>query len=72
MPIYEYQCESCGHQFDIIRKVSDDKLKICPKCNEPKLKKLVTAAGFKLKGTGWYETDFKTKEKKSSEKKLKT
>mgnify|MGYP001367523342 CR=1 FL=1 len=48
------------------------KLKICPKCNEPKLKKLVTAAGFKLKGTGWYETDFKTKEKKSSEKKLKT
>ncbi|MAW48653.1 MAG: transcriptional regulator [Gammaproteobacteria bacterium] len=72
MPIYEYQCESCGHQFDIIQKVSDDKLKICPKCNEPKLKKLVTAAGFKLKGTGWYETDFKTKEKKSSEKKLKT
>ena len=67
MPIYEYQCESCGHQFDIIQKVSDDKLKICPKCNEPKLKKLVTAAGFKLKGTGWYETDFKTKEKKSSE-----
>ena len=72
MPIYEYQCESCGHQFDIIQKVSDYKLKICPKCNEPKLKKLVTAAGFKLKGTGWYETDFKTKEKKSSEKKLKT
>ena len=72
MPIYEYQCESCGHQFDIIQKVSDDKLEICPKCNEPKLKKLVTAAGFKLKGTGWYETDFKTKEKKSSEKKLKT
>lgn len=72
MPIYEYQCESCGHQFDIIQKVSDDKLKICPKCNEPKLKKLVTSAGFKLKGTGWYETDFKTKEKKSSEKKLKT
>ena len=49
MPIYEYQCEACGHQFDIIQKISDDKLTLCPKCNEHKLKKLVTAAGFKLK-----------------------
>ena len=54
MPIYEYQCQSCGHQFDVIQKVSDEKLTICPKCNEKKLKKLVTSAGFKLKGTGWY------------------
>ena len=61
MPIYEYQCEACGHQFDIIQKISDEKLTICSQCNKTKLKKLVTAAGFKLKGTGWYETDFKTK-----------
>tara|TARA_B100001564_G_scaffold132477_1_gene110988 strand:+ start:516 stop:686 length:171 start_codon:yes stop_codon:yes gene_type:complete len=53
MPIYEYQCEGCGHQFDIIQKISDDKLTLCPKCNQHKLKKMVTAAGFKLKGTGW-------------------
>ena len=63
MPIYEYQCQSCGHQFDVIQKVSDEKLTICPKCNKKKLKKLVTSAGFKLKGTGWYETDFKNKKK---------
>jgi len=63
MPIYEYQCEACGYQFDIIQKVSDEKLTVCSKCNKTKLKKLVTAAGFKLKGTGWYETDFKTKKK---------
>ena len=44
MPIYEYQCEACGHQFDIIQKISDDKLTVCPKCNEHKLKKLVRKA----------------------------
>ena len=72
MPIYEYQCQSCGHQFDVIQKVSDEKLTICPKCNEKKLKKLVTSAGFKLKGTGWYETDFKNKIKgKKTEKQQK-
>ena len=65
MPIYEYQCQGCGHQFDIIQKVSDKKLTLCPKCNQHKLKKLVTSAGFKLKGTGWYETDFKTGSKKN-------
>ena len=69
MPIYEYQCQSCGHQFDVIQKVSDEKLTICPKCNEKKLKKLVTSAGFKLKGTGWYETDFKNKKKEKKTKK---
>ena len=68
MPIYEYQCQSCGHQFDVIQKVSDEKLTICPKCNEKKLKKLVTSAGFKLKGTGWYETDFKNKKRKRKQK----
>ena len=72
MPIYENQCQSCGHQFDVIQKVSDEKLTICPKCNEKKLKKLVTSAGFKLKGTGWYETDFKNKKKeKKTEKQQK-
>ena len=72
MPIYEYQCQSCGHQFDVIQKVSDEKLTICPKCNEKKLKKLVTSARFKLKGTGWYETDFKNKKKeKKTEKQQK-
>ena len=72
MPIYEYQCQSCGHQFDVIQKVSDEKLTICPKCNEKKLKKLVTHAGFKLKGTGWYATDFKNKKKeKKTEKQQK-
>ena len=72
MPIYEYQCQSCGHQFDVIQKVSDEKLTISPKCNEKKLKKLVTSAGFKLKGTGWYETDFKNKKKeKKTEKQQK-
>ena len=72
MPIYEYQCQSCGHQFDVIQKISDEKLTICPKCKEKKLKKLVTSAGFKLKGTGWYETDFKNKKKeKKTEKQQK-
>ena len=72
MPIYEYQCQSCGHQFDVIQKISDEKLTICPKCKEKKLKKLVTSAGFKLRGTGWYETDFKNKKKeKKTEKQQK-
>ena len=63
MPIYEYQCEGCGHHFDIIQKISDERLTLCEKCNEHKLKKLITSAGFKLKGTGWYETDFKNNKK---------
>ena len=72
MPIYEYQCQSCGHQFDVIQKVSDEKLTICPKCNEKKLKNLLPLAGFKLKGIGWYETDFKNKKKeKKTEKQQK-
>ena len=71
MPIYEYQCEACSHQFDIIQKISDEKLTLCTKCNEHKLKKLVTSAGFKLKGTGLYETDFKTKAKNKTKEKSK-
>jgi len=59
MPIYEYQCQSCGHQFEKLQKISDPVLKQCPNCEKPELNKLISAAGFKLKGTGWYETDFK-------------
>lgn len=61
MPIYEYQCQECGHQFDKLQKISDESLIECPSCNEPGLKKLISAPSFKLSGTGWYETDFKTK-----------
>ena len=59
MPIYEYQCEACGHKMEVLQKMSDEPLKECPQCGKPALKKLVSAAGFILKGTGWYKTDFK-------------
>jgi putative FmdB family regulatory protein len=65
MPIYEYQCDACEHKFEKLQKISDDPLKDCPACNEPKLNKLVSAAAFRLKGSGWYETDFKTGKKKN-------
>lgn len=61
MPIYEYQCDACNHKFEILQKMSDNLLTVCPDCNEDKLRKLVSAAAFHLKGTGWYETDFKDK-----------
>ena len=63
MPIYEYRCESCGKELEKIQKFSDQPLKDCPECGKPSLKKLVSAGSFRLKGTGWYETDFKTKKK---------
>ena len=66
MPIYEYECDECGHQFEIIQKMSDDKLSVCPECNKPALRKLISAVAFRLKGQGWYETDFKNGQKKSS------
>ncbi|HKO87896.1 MAG TPA: zinc ribbon domain-containing protein [Burkholderiales bacterium] len=59
MPIYEYQCQSCGFQKDYLQKVSDPVLSDCPKCSKPSLQKMLTAAGFQLKGSGWYATDFK-------------
>jgi putative FmdB family regulatory protein len=59
MPIYEYQCKSCEHSFDVLQKMSDDPLTFCPECGEPQLKKLLSAPNFRLKGGGWYETDFK-------------
>jgi len=65
MPIYEYQCEQCDHQFDTLQKLSDKPLRKCPECGKLKLTKLVSAAGFRLKGGGWYETDFKSGSKKN-------
>lgn len=59
MPIYEYQCTACGHQLEALQKVSDPALTHCDACNSENLQKLVSAAGFQLKGTGWYATDFK-------------
>ena len=59
MPIYEYRCERCGHQQEFLQKVSDAPLTVCTKCGEPSFSKMVTAAGFQLKGSGWYATDFK-------------
>jgi len=61
VPIYEYQCEQCEHKMEAIQKFSDDPLKECPECKQETLRKLVSAVAFKLKGDGWYETDFKDK-----------
>ena len=68
MPIYEYQCAACGHKLEALQKVGDMPLTRCPQCSEHALRKVLTAAGFRLKGSGWYETDFKdSKAKKSPE-----
>ena len=65
MPIYEYACGTCEHRFETIQRASDERLKDCPECGEPALKKLLSAPVFRLKGSGWYETDFKTGSKKN-------
>ncbi|NNJ93678.1 MAG: zinc ribbon domain-containing protein [Halobacteria archaeon] len=65
MPIYEYECGECGHVFETLQRISDAPLSECPACHKPALKKLVSAAAFRLKGGGWYETDFKTGNKKN-------
>jgi putative FmdB family regulatory protein len=59
MPIYAYKCESCGHRQDVLQKISDPVLTQCPSCGAAAFSKQVTAAGFQLKGSGWYATDFK-------------
>ena len=59
MPIYEYACKSCDHTLDALQKMSDDPLLDCPECGKPALKRLISAPRFRLKGEGWYETDFK-------------
>ena len=69
MPIYEYRCGACGHQEEHLQKVSDKPLGKCPACGKKTYKKQLTAAGFQLKGSGWYATDFKSTSKKPVEKK---
>jgi putative FmdB family regulatory protein len=59
MPIYAYKCESCGFAKDVLQKISDAPLSDCPSCGKPDFRKQVTAAGFQLKGSGWYVTDFR-------------
>ncbi len=61
MPIYEYRCSDCGHEFEVIQKMSDQPMTDCPTCGKSALSKLVSAAGFQLKGSGWYVTDFRDK-----------
>jgi putative FmdB family regulatory protein len=65
MPIYEYQCGECAHEFEALQKMSDDALIDCPECKKAALIKKVSAAGFRLSGSGWYETDFKSGNKKN-------
>ena len=64
MPIYEYRCESCEQTLEALQRMSDEPLKLCPSCGKETLSKMVSAASFRLKGGGWYETDFKTGKKK--------
>jgi putative FmdB family regulatory protein len=68
MPIYAYKCSTCAHERDVLQKISDDPLTVCPACNAPTFAKQVTAAGFQLKGSGWYVTDFRDGNKKADKK----
>lgn len=68
MPIYAYKCSSCGHAQDVLQKISDDPLTACPACSAATFSKQVTAAGFQLKGSGWYVTDFRDGNKKADKK----
>jgi len=65
MPIYEYRCENCGHELEALQKLSDSPLTDCPECKTSRLKKRVSATAFRLKGGGWYETDFKSGKRKN-------
>lgn len=65
MPIYAYRCEACGHAKDVLQKISDPALTVCPVCGADAYRKQVTAAGFQLKGSGWYVTDFRDQGKKA-------
>ena len=69
MPIYEYRCSACGHQEEFLQRVSEPPLTECPVCRKPTFNKLLSAAGFQLKGSGWYATDFKNKSSKPADKK---
>ena len=72
MPIYEYRCNACGHADEHLQKVSDEPLSVCPVCGKPEYRKQLSAAGFQLKGTGWYATDFKGGAKKAADTKKDT
>lgn len=61
MPIYEYECEACGHRFELIQKFSDPLVEVCPKCGERKVHKLLSSPAIKFKGSGWYVTDYAPK-----------
>jgi putative FmdB family regulatory protein len=65
MPIYEYRCENCAHEHEVIQKISDPLLQTCPACEKDALVKKISASGFRLKGGGWYETDFKSGNKRN-------
>jgi putative FmdB family regulatory protein len=65
MPIYEYRCEACGHKMELLQKIADEPLLQCLSCGEEQLRKVISAAGFRLKGKGWYETDFKSGNKRN-------
>ena len=65
MPIYEYVCNDCGHEIEKLQKMSDAPLRECPACEQPSLKKKISAPGFRLSGSGWYETDFKSEKQKN-------
>jgi len=69
MPIYGYRCAECGEEHEALQKVSEPPLTVCPACGKPALQKQLSAAGFQLKGSGWYATDFKASAKKPAEKK---
>lgn len=68
MPIYEYRCTECGHQTEVLQKISEPALTVCTACGKPSFTKLLSAAGFQLKGSGWYATDFKGGTKKPESK----
>jgi len=65
MPLYDFQCQSCGHEVEVLQKISDDPITDCEDCGRPDMKKKVSAPGFRLSGSGWYETDFKQGKKKN-------
>src|SRR6059058_5702398 len=70
MPIYEYRCSSCGSEHEVLQKFTEPPLAICPSCEKETLTKLVSAAGFQLKGSGWYATDFKNNNKPAAKKEV--
>lgn len=69
MPIYEYACRKCSHTLDVLQKMTDEPLVECPACGEPQLRRLISAPRFRLKGKGWYETDFKKENQRNVHKK---